>query len=36
MHIVDVTNPEYNTGVYVDPNTQVLDVKYLQYNSKNT
>ena len=34
MHIVDVTNPENTTvtGVYVDPNTQVLDVKYLQYN----
>ena len=33
-HIVDVTNPENTTvtGVYVDPNTQVLDVKYLQYN----
>jgi len=31
---VDVTNPENTTvtGVYVDPNTQVLDVKYLQYN----
>ena len=36
MHIVDVTNPENTTvtGVYVDPNTQVLDVKYLQYNSR--
>ncbi|MGY8704023.1 MAG: hypothetical protein ACKVGY_06785, partial [Candidatus Poseidoniales archaeon] len=36
MHIVDVTNP-YNTtvtGVYVDPNTQVLDVKYLQYDGR--
>ncbi len=34
LHIVDVTNPENTTvtGVYVDPNTQVLDVKYLQYN----
>ena len=36
MHIVDVTDP-YNTnvtGVYVDPNTQVLDVKYLQYDGR--
>ena len=36
MHIVDVTNP-YNTtvkGVYIDPNTQVLDVKYLQYDGR--
>ena len=34
LHIVDVSNPENTTvtGVYVDPNTQVLDVKYLQYN----
>jgi hypothetical protein len=34
LHIVDVTNPENTTvaGVYNDPNTQVLDVKYLQYN----
>ena len=34
LHIVDVPNPENTTvtGVYVDPNTQVLDVKYLQYN----
>ncbi len=34
LHIVDVTNPENTTvtGVYIDPNTQVLDVKYLQYN----
>ena len=34
LHIVDVTNPNNTTvtGVYVDPNTQVLDVKYLQYN----
>ena len=34
LHIVDVTNTENTTvtGVYVDPNTQVLDVKYLQYN----
>ena len=34
LHIVDVTNPENTTvtGVYVDPNTQVLDFKYLQYN----
>ena len=34
LHIVDVTDPENTTvtGVYVDPNTQVLDVKYLQYN----
>ena len=36
MHIVDVTNPANTTvtGVYYDPNTQVLDVKYLVYNSK--
>ena len=36
MHIVDVTNPENTTvtGVYYDPNTQVLDVKYLVYNNK--
>ena len=36
MHIVDVTNPENTTvtGVYYDPNTQVLDVKYLQYNAR--
>ena len=36
MHIVDVTNPSNTTvtGVYVDPNTQVLDVKYLVYNNR--
>jgi len=36
MHIVDVTNPENTTvtGVYYDPNTQVLDVKYLVYNNR--
>ncbi len=36
MHIVDVSNPENTTvtGVYYDPNTQVLDVKYLEYNSR--
>ena len=36
MHIVDVTNPANTTvtGVYVDPNTQVLDVKYLEYNGR--
>jgi hypothetical protein len=36
LHIVDVTDP-YNTtvaGIYYDPNTQVLDVKYLVYNSR--
>lgn len=36
MHIVDVTNasdPQV-VGVYNDPNTQVLDVKYLEYNGK--
>ena len=36
MHIVDVTDPE-NTevvGVFKDPNTQVLDVKYLEYNGR--
>ncbi len=34
VHITDVTDP-YNTtvmGVYNDPNTQVLDVKYLEHN----
>ena len=34
VHITDVTDP-YNTTVmevYHDPNTQVLDVKYLEYN----
>ena len=36
MHIVDVTDPSNTevTGVYIDPNTQVLDVKYLQYNGR--
>ena len=36
MHIVDVTDPANTivTGVYVDPNTQVLDVKYLEYNGR--
>ena len=36
MHIVDVTDPSNTTvtGVYVDPNTQVLDVKYLVYNNR--
>jgi hypothetical protein len=36
MHIVDVTNPANTTvtGVYYDPNTQVLDVKYLEYNGR--
>ena len=36
MHIVDVTNPLNTTvtGVYIDPNTQELDVKYLVYNNK--
>ena len=36
MHIVDVTNPTNTTvtGVYYDPNTQVLDVKYLVYNNR--
>ncbi len=36
MHIVDVTNPNNTTvtGVYSDPNTQVLDVKYLEYNGR--
>ncbi len=36
MHITDVTDP-YNSevvGVYHDPNTQVLDVKYLEYNGR--
>jgi hypothetical protein len=34
VHIIDVTDP-YNTsvvGVYNDPNTQVLDVKYIEWN----
>ncbi|DAC44395.1 MAG TPA: hypothetical protein HA247_02025, partial [Candidatus Thalassarchaeaceae archaeon] len=36
MHIVDVTDPSNTTvtGVYYDPNTQVLDVKYLQYDGR--
>tara|TARA_B100000674_G_scaffold124363_1_gene95329 strand:- start:1028 stop:2767 length:1740 start_codon:yes stop_codon:yes gene_type:complete len=36
MHIVDVTNPENTTwmGQYYDPNTQVLDVKYIQYDGR--
>ena len=36
MHIVDVTDPNNTTvtGVYTDPNTQVLDVKYLEYNGR--
>ena len=36
LHIVDVTDPSNTTvtGVYYDPNTQVLDVKYLEYNSR--
>ena len=36
MHIVDVTDPTNTTvtGVYYDPNTQVLDVKYLEYNGR--
>ena len=36
MHIVDVTDPNNTTvtGVYNDPNTQVLDVKYLEYNGR--
>ena len=36
MHIVDVTDPRNTTvtGVYLDPNTQVLDVKYLEYNGR--
>ena len=36
MHIVDVTNPNNTTviGKYSDPNTQVLDVKYLEYNGR--
>lgn len=36
MHIVDVTDPN-NTevvGIFNDPNTQVLDVKYLEYNGR--
>ena len=36
MHIVDVTDPSNTTvtGVYYDPNTQVFDVKYLEYNGR--
>ena len=36
MHIVDVSDPSNTTvtGVYNDPNTQVLDVKYLEYNGR--
>jgi len=36
MHIVDVTDPSNTTvmGKYTDPNTQVLDVKYLEYNGR--
>ena len=36
MHIVDVTDPLNTTvtDVYLDPNTQVLDVKYLEYNGR--
>ncbi|MBT5025515.1 MAG: hypothetical protein HON05_01990, partial [Euryarchaeota archaeon] len=36
MHIVDVTDPNNTTvtGVYNDPNTQVLDVKYVEYNGR--
>jgi len=34
VHITDVTDPTNTTvmGVYNDPNTQVLDVKYLEWN----
>ena len=33
---MDVTDPNNTTvtGVYNDPNTQVLDVKYLEYNGR--
>ena len=36
MHIVDVTDPENTTwmGEYYDPNTQVLDVKYIQHDGR--
>ena len=36
MHIVDVRDPENTTwmGEYYDPNTQVLDVKYIQYDGR--
>ena len=36
MHIVDVTDPDNTSvvGIYNDPNTQVLDVKYLEYNGR--
>ena len=36
MHIVDVTDPNNVSvvGKYTDPNTQVLDVKYLEYNGR--
>ena len=36
FHIVDVTNP-YNSSVtayYYDPNTQVLDVKYIEHGGR--
>jgi hypothetical protein len=36
MHIVDVTDPTNTevTSKYIDPYTQVLDVKYLEYNGR--
>ena len=36
MRIVDVTNPDNTTqvGRYYDPNTQVLDVKYIEYDGR--
>ena len=36
MHVVDVTDPTNTTVMdkYSDPNTQVLDVKYLEYNGR--
>ena len=36
LHIIDVTDPTNTSvvGVYYDPNTQVLDVKYLEYNGR--
>ena len=36
VHIVDVTDPANTvvTGVYNDPNTQVLDVKYIEFNGR--
>jgi len=36
MYIVDVIDPNniFVVGVYNDPNIQVLDVKYFEYNGR--